>query len=334
MSCVTRTTRTLCRLLLSVVALLAVPAAQAAVASGPLELVAALELVHGKHPGARKDHARGICAAGEFTPAAAGKALSVSPLFAGEPVAALARFSVAGGDPESSEVARTPRGLALQFSLPYGRKLHMSMLSTPVFAAKDPGSYMGLLLAQLPDPVNGKVDAKRLADYRTANPDTKAQPAWLAANAPPWSYATSAYHGIHAFFFVDAAGKQQPVRWKFVPRDGVRGLTAKEMAEAPPAFLTERLVERLAKGPVLFDMVVSLGQPGDTLVDPTVAWPAARRQVTVGTLAITASGGDGCERVSFNPNELSDGIVASEDPVLRMRTATNAVSVGRRVNGR
>lgn len=314
----------------------------AAIASSPLraeeppaqakDFIDAFQGLFGEHKGARKGHAKGVCAAGSFTGSAEAARLFTSPLFSGERRPAQIRFSMAGGNPAVPDATRSPRGLAAQFSLPDDRVHNLATLSTPVFGAATPESFLGLLRASLPGP-DGKPDSAKLAAYRTAHPDTQAQFQWLQGNPPPWSYANAAYFGLHTFHFATAAG-ERAVRWRLQPRDGIRGLTDAELASAPADFLAARLSQQVATAPVQFDWIVTLGQPGDNESDPSRPWPSDRPELNAGTLTITAVGGDACTGLNFDPNVLSEGVRAGDDPILRMRSPAYAISFGKRLSGR
>src|SRR5207245_881798 len=97
------------------------------------EVVAALEAAYGVHPGQRRNHAKGTCALGTFVGISEAAAYSRSALFSGSPVPVVARFSLAGGDPEASDAERSPRGMALEFKLPKGDLQHITMINTPMF---------------------------------------------------------------------------------------------------------------------------------------------------------------------------------------------------------
>lgn len=58
----------------------------------------------------------------------------------------------------------------------------------------------------------------------------------------------------------------------------------------------------------------------------TQLWPQDRETVTVGRLRITDAGGEACDLVNFDPNRL-----ASDDPVLALRSAAYAISQGKRL---
>jgi len=176
-------------------------------------------------------------------------------------------------------------------------------------------------------------DPAKVAAFNAATPETGPQLRWLAANAPPASYAAANYHGISAFQFTNAAGQQNWVRWSFQPVAGTQGLTAEQMQALPDNFLADELRTRVAGAPAVFNMVVQIGEPGDTLTNPTVEWPAERRTVTVGRLTVTGvspDDGGACRAQIFNPLVLPTGIAPSADPTLQARPASYAVSAARR----
>lgn len=299
----------------------------------PEAVVGALEKISGVHAGFRRNHAKGVCAAGQFQATADAKALSASALFSGQSVPVIARFSLAGPNPTVPDTTRNPRAMALQFQLPNGELHQMAMLNTPVFGAATVESFYQRQLADAPDPATGKRDPEKLKAYQAKFPDSQGQTEWLARHNPPPSFAEAAYYSLHAFKFIDAGKRERWVKWRFVPQDGLHFLDDAEMTRLPKEFLAQRLTERTRKGPVRWDMVVSLGQPGDPIDNPSVDWPAERQEVKAGTLTLTRAGGDAvgqCEDINFDPNLLSAGVEPSPDPILAYRSLAYAVSYGRR----
>lgn len=300
------------------------------------QVVQAMENSFGVHPGERRNHIVGTCASGSFVGSPAASAYTRSALFSGAPVPVVARLSLPGGNPGVPDTARSPRGMALEFRLPDGSLQHMTMLSTPVFGAATPATFLADIESRRPDPATGKPDPARIKAFRAAHPDTQAQADYLAQHNPPPSYANSAFFGIHSFVMSNQAQHSTLVRWRFVPVDGERELSDAELQAAPPRFLQQRLIERVAQGPVHWDMVLTLGQPGDTANDPTQQWPADRQQLTVGRLSFdtaSAQAGAPCEAINFDPLVMSDGIAPSSDPVLLFRSPAYAVSFGKRLAG-
>ena len=114
----------------------------------PDQVVSSIEDVFGVTPGERRNHIKGTCATGEFVGVhKAAAAYSRSALFSGRPVPVVARFSLAGGNPKAPDVAKSPRGMALEFGLPKGETQHMTMLNTPVFGAAQPRTFYDLMVA-------------------------------------------------------------------------------------------------------------------------------------------------------------------------------------------
>jgi catalase len=301
----------------------------------PDEVIHSLGDTFGAHPGQRKNHTKGTCAAGDFVATAEAAHLSRSQLFSGLRVPAIVRFSVAGGNPNAADTTKNARGMAIEFRLPKGSLQHMTMLNTPIFGAANPRTFNDMIVAARPDPQTGKPNPENLREFLASHPDALAQSNFLTANNPPPSYASSAFYSIHTFKFIDVGGRTHPVKWRFIPRDGERRLTDSEMIAAPKDFLEQRLIERVSRGPARWDMIVYEGMPGDPEDDATLAWPDTRKHVNVGTLSITqamAQSGAECEKINFDPLVMADGIAPTNDPILLFRSPAYAISFARRLS--
>ena len=327
-------------LLYCLLAGLLIPGTRLAIAAEPEvtanQVVEALEGAFGVTPGQRRNHIKGSCALGEFVGSTEAARYTRSALFSGKPVPVVARFSVAGGNPKVPDTAANARGMALEFRLPGGQLHHMTMLNTPVFGAASPQTFLDLTLATRPDPATGKPDPEKIKAFKASHPDNLAQAQYLANNNPPVSYANSSYFGIHTFKFIDKSGKTTPVRWQFVPRDGEKRLSDEELKAVGPNFLEQALINRVQQGPVLWDMVVSIGEAGDPQDNPTLVWPEARTKIKVGTLSIKAAmsqRGAECEQINFDPLLMADGIAPTNDPVLLFRSPAYAISFAKRLGG-
>jgi Catalase len=302
----------------------------------PAQVINSLEQTFGVHPGQRRNHVKGTCARGNFVGTEAAAKISRSDLFSGKVVPVVARFSVAGGNPNVSDAAPGARGMALEFRLPESNRQHMTMINTPVFGADNPKTFNDMIQASKPDPATGKPDPQKLREFLASHPDAMNQARFLASHNAPESYANSAYFGIHTFRFIDARGTHHPVKWRFVPRDGERALSADALATAPKDFLEQRLIERVKRGPAQWDMVVYVGEPGDPEDNPTLAWPETRNHFVAGTLSITQAtpqAGAECEKINFDPLVMADGIEPTNDPVLMFRSPAYAISFAKRLSG-
>lgn len=315
--------------------LTSLPVAAAGEVSAP-QVVEAIEATFGVTPGERRNHIKGTCAVGEFVGSKEAATYSRSALFSGKPVPVIARFSLSGGNPRAPDTAKSGRGMALEFKLPKGQRHHITMLNTPMFGAANPQTFLDLMLAIRPDPATGKPDPEKIKAFKASHPDNQAQADFLASNNPPTSYANSSFWGIHTFKLIDRKNKATLVRWQFVPQDGEKRLSDEELKSAGANFLEKALIDRAQQGPVRWDMMVSIGQPGDAENDPTVLWPADRKQFKAGTLSISAAKpqkGAECEPINFDPMAMADGIAPTNDPILRFRSPAYAVSFAKRLGG-
>ena len=302
----------------------------------PTQMVNAIEATFGVTPGERRNHIKGTCAVGEFIGAKEAARFSRSALFSGKSIPVTARFSLSGGNPKAPDTAKSARGMALEFKLPDGSLHHMAMLNTPVFGAAQPRTFLDLMVAMKPDQATGKPDPERIKAFKASHPDSKAQADFLSSNNPPSSYANSAYFGIHTFKFINEKDETTLVRWRFVPQDGEKQLDESALKSLPANFLEPALINRAAQSAVKWNMMVSLGEPGDTQDNPTIAWPESRKQIKAGTLSITKAmlqKGADCEKINFDPLVMSKGIAPTNDPILLFRSPAYAVSFAKRLSG-
>ncbi|MCO4321042.1 catalase family peroxidase [Aliidiomarina quisquiliarum] len=297
------------------------------------DLIEVFEKSGGKHPGIRKGHAKGVCAVGEFVGSEQAALYTNSLLFSGATIPAVMRFSMAGQNPIVPDSSRSPRGLGVKFSLPNGGVHHIAMLSTPMFGANSPESFLGLMRAGAPDE-QGKRDPARVAAYRAAYPDTQPQADWLMNNPIPRSYKDVHYYGVHTFFFKNEAGVEVPARYSLEARDGYHGLDETDLDALGNDFLAARLQDELATAPAYFDYYITLAEEGDNLLDPSQTWPEERERVLLGTLKVTTSGGEACTPINFDPNIISAGVRSSDDAVLKIRSPAYAISFARRLTGK
>jgi catalase len=301
------------------------------------QMIDAFEGTFGVHPGQRRNHIKGTCAAGEFVGRADTAAFSRSPLFSGKAIPVVARFSLGGGSPDVPDAAPAPRGMALEFRLDGGAKQHITMIDVPIFAAASPASFRDLLLAAKPDPKTGQPDPEKLKAYAAAHPDSMALNELASRHTPTANFYQTTYFSIHTFKFIDARGTEHPVRWRFVPRDGTKEMTAAEIKAAAHEFLERNLIDRTRKAPALWDMIVYVGEPGDPQDNPTITWPETRKHFIAGTLTITQASpqqkGMDCEPINFDPLVMADGIAPTDDPILRFRSPAYAVSFVKRLSG-
>jgi len=301
------------------------------------EVMSTMEKLNGVTPGARRNHIRGVCVSGIFVGTKSAQTYSRSALFTGENIPFVGRFSLAGGNPNAPDTAKSPRGLAIEFKLPKNTVHHFTMLNVPVFGAAVPQTFLDAMLANLPNADTGKPDPQKIQAFRDMHPDAKPLGEFMAKNNPPVSYINSEFFSIHTFKFIDAKDKTTLVKWRFEPTAGVKRLTDDELKTAPTRFLDDDLTAKLKDGPAKWTMLLTIGEPNDEQNNSTVYWPTDRKEINAGTLTITsatAQQGGSCEQINFDPLAMADGVAPTNDPILLFRSPAYANSYVKRLTGK
>jgi catalase len=294
----------------------------------PADLVDALNGVFGKHAGMRAAHTKGFCMTGTFTPSADAPKLSKAPHFAKQ-VPITARFSLGGGDPNAPDNAQdNVRGLAVKFDLGNGATTDLVTISAPVFFVQTPELFVEFLKTV------GTGDQDKIKAFFAAHPESTRQNAWLMSHPVPASYAGVGYWGVHAFTFTNAAGESTLLKYHLVPEAGDLSLTPDEAKAKGPDFYAAEFKERIAKGPVVFDLMAIHGKKGDATNDPTLRWDDEDNRPTteLGKISIEAVVPEAtCDAGVFLPGNVVDGIAGpTDDPVFAARSPAYIVSLTRR----
>jgi catalase len=295
-------------------------------ALSPDDAIEAIRATGGAQPGCRALHAKGTLYRGTFTATPDAVMFSRASHLDGSTVPALIRFSNGSGNAKQRDGAPGVRGMAVKFTLPDGSTTDVSTQTARLFVSSTPDGFIDLLKAMRP----GLTTPLRMAKHLLFHPRLLgALPLLREANRIPASYATTEYHGLHAFHWVAADGSARFVRYHLVPAAAESYLSVPTARGKDPDFLTDELNTRLEGGPVRFNFRVQVAGPSDSTVDPSAAWQSTQI-VTVGALEITGletereHGGD---IVVFDPMRVTDGIEPSDDPVLRFRTLAYSASV-------
>lgn len=202
-----------------------------------------------------------------------------------------------------------------------------------MFFTRTPEDFIEFMHAQRPDPRTGKPDAAKIGAFLEEHPETLPSVTALQSLPIPSSYAQVTYYAVHVFKFVDGDGTVRPARFHLVPAAGEAAITEDDGARRPPDYLNEEFERRLAAGPVTFYVDLEFAADMDPIEDPTAVWPEGRRRERVAELRITAPAFDlerDGEVLAFDPTRLTDGIEATDDPVLRARSGAYHVSAQRR----
>jgi catalase len=299
----------------------------------PWRMIDTFEQVNGKHPGFRRNHAKGVCFSGYFDSNGQGVVLSKASVFLAGRLPVIGRFALAGGKPDQADAPRTVRSMAVLIKLPTDEEWRSGMNNIPVFAVNSPQAFYELLLASVPDAATGKPDPQKMSAFLARNP-ASAKAMRLIRSAPVSSgFENSTFNSLDAFRFINTDGKATSVRWSMAPVQPFEPLSTTQPAQADPNYLFDALIESIHRGPLQWHLRITVGQPGDPTNDATLPWPTDRQQIDVGTLTIdhiqsedTSTARD----INFDPLVLPNGIVASDDPLLSARSAAYARSFTRR----
>lgn len=296
------------------------------------EVMQAFDDLHGVFPGHRPAHAKGILAAGTFTPTSEAAVLSVAPHFQG-PAQVFVRFSNFAGVPMAADNKpdeASPRGCAVRFQL--GAHKHTDIVahsvdSFPTRTVPEFVEFLHAVKASGPDvphptPIEQFLGShpKALAFVQTPKPI-------------PTSFGRESYFSVSAFKFIDAAGVGRFVRYRILPEAGNEYLSTEEAAAKSANFLMEGLAAQLATGPVNMQLWGQLAEEGDVTDDATTQWPANRQQVLLGVISLTrlvAEDDVDGRRIIFDPIPRVPGIEPSADPLLEPRADVYVLTGKRR----
>ena len=294
------------------------------------QLVDTMNKLWGVHPGFRANHAKGIVATGTFKAAPQAASLSKAVLFAGNGIPVTVRFSDATGIPNipDGSALANGHGMAIKFHLPDGTETDIVLNSLKFFPVSTSAEFRDMLLAIAASPPDAAKPTK-FDEFVAAHPSI---PRALATAQTPDSFADEEYYGINAFVFINDKGNKRAVRYIMSPEKLVH-LEPAEAAKMAPDFLVDELPARVAKSPVTFHLKAQLAGPGDVTKDPSHPWPESNEVVELGVLTIDKPVPDSLDaqkKLLFLPGQLTEGMEASDDPMIDIRNGAYAVSFSRR----
>ena len=206
------------------------------------------------------------------------------------------------------------------------------LFRSPVFPFRTPEGFYEQLFASRPDPSTRQPDPAKMQAFLARHPETAEAQKVIKSQPASSGFGDSTFHSLSAFRFINAVGESTPVRWILTPAQ----LFKTEIAATPSQdknFLFDALIAQIHRRPLQWNLIVIVGQPGDPTNDATIAWPAGREQVIVGTLTLDRVESDDTSTardINFDPLVLPAGIAASDDPILSARSAVYSQSYTRR----
>lgn len=297
-------------------------------------VVAKIRAILGNFAGYRAIHADGRLFRGSFRAFDNARVYSRAAHLQGADVPVTVRLSKGGGDP-FAHFGNTV-GMAVRFYLPNGRHTNLVMLSQELFVVNTLQQLHGMLDAAAPLTAGGPMNKEGLMAFVAKNPNTAAVFKMRAMAPTPAGFAFTAFNSVHAFRWIDQNGRETVVRCHWEPVAGRREGSLQELSSAGAEILFDEFTAALATGPAEWDLVLEFAEPGDPVNDPTALWPPQRRREAVGRLRVSAPITEaeiGDLVMNHDPTVLTDGIEATDDPILQIRRGVYEVSAAGRTGG-
>jgi catalase len=286
--------------------------------------MAVFEQAGGRHPGFRRNHAKGVCVAGWFESNGQAVALSNAAVFKPGRIPIVGRFAISGDMAFQADKPATVRSMALRFMLPGVEEWRTGMNNVPVFVANSAQGFLDEVLASVADPITGKPDPAKMKLFMADHPESVRAIAVIMKTPLSSGFADATYNSLNAFRMINATGKSIPVRWATVPMQPFKSEEAGQTASSDRNYLFDDLIAQLGQHPLLWRLVITIGQPSDPTNDATLPWPADRQQVDAGTVTLDQVSSEEtgrCTDVNYDPLVLPPGIEPSDDPLLGARSA-------------
>jgi catalase len=303
-------------------------------------------------PGRRPVHTIGIGVKGKFVASDVARTYCIAEHFNGQSVDVSVRFSNGLGGLEQHDGWSDVRGMAARFHLRDGTGSDLIATTLGEFFVRNVDDFFkfsevakrepyerrrwwqklgDLLQLKVPprNPYPNETQSVDAGALRYANRHRFSQLGIFQVGliGAPESYARASYHAVHTFWVTGPGAVRRPVRFSWQPVAGVRNT---KLTDVPrDKYLFEELKDRLRRWPARFMLMMTIGEEGDALNDPTKPWPGTRIRIAMGTLTLTEVPEDqdaAGERISFNPCRLAPGIEASNDPILEARLGAYEVS--------
>ena len=295
------------------------------------DLLDQFNTIFSSHPGYRPAHAKGVLLTGTFSPSSEAASLTRAPHISRESTPVTVRFSDSTGLPTipDNDPNANPRGLAIRFHL--ADRVHTDIIghSADGFPTRTGQEFLEFLRAAAsgqskssPSPVEVFLGThpKALAYVQTPKPS-------------PSSFAKEAYFGVTAFRFINKDGVARHGRYRISPAAGIEHPDEAASKSRDANYLFDELTNRVAAGPIRFDILVQIAGERDVVDDATIHWPGDRPLIHFGTVVLTAQASDNelqQQRIIFDPIPRVDGIEPSDDPLLELRAAIYLLSGRRR----
>jgi catalase len=296
------------------------------------DLLKQFDTMFGLHPGFRPAHARGVMLTGTFTPSSEASSLTRAPHITRSSTPVTARFSSSTGLPQipDNDPNANPRGLAIRFHL--AEHVHTDIVghSTDGFPTRTGQEFLEFLRAAASsDP--SKPSPTPIELFLAGHP--KALAFVQTPKPSPSSFARESYFGVTALRFTNKDGVSRYGRYRITPDAGIEHLDDATAKSRGANYLFDELTERIARGPIGFQVLVQVANDNDVVDDATVHWPNERPLINLGRVLLTKPVSEVApeqKKIIFDPIPRVDGMEPSDDPLFELRAALYLLSGRRR----
>ncbi|MGW6174268.1 catalase [Arthrobacter sp. NPDC055138] len=245
------------------------------------------------------------------------------------------RFSTVAGGRDSSEVARDPRGFAVKIYTEDGN-WDLVGNNLGVFFIRDAIKFPDFIHSQKPDPVHFQASvANRAMDFFSQSPESMHMVMLVfSPRGVPADYRHMQGFGVNTYKWVNAAGESMLVKYHWLPKQGVKSLTAEDAANVQAHTLgshTKDLYDAIAAGNFPeWELQVQMMSDDDhpeldfDPLDDTKVWPEEQfPPKAVGRMVLDRNAENFFaenEQIAFGTGVLVDGLDFSDDKMLVGRT--------------
>lgn len=244
------------------------------------------------------------------------------------------RFSTVIGGKDSPETARDPRGFAVKLKTVDGN-WDLVGNNLKIFFIRDAVKFPDMIHAFKPDPVTNRQEPWRFYDFVSNSPEALHMVTWVKS---PWgipaNYREMEGSGVNTYKLVNDEGVAHLVKFHWVPRQGVRNLTAAQAAGIQAndtGHATKDLFEAIERGDFPeWEFCVQLMSDDDhpeldfDPLDDTKRWPEDQFPLLpLGRMVLDRNPDNvfaETEQSAFGTGVLVDGVDFSDDKMLQGRT--------------
>jgi len=254
---------------------------------------------------------------------------------AGKRTETAVRFSTVAGGRDSSEAVRDPRGFAVKMYTEDGN-WDLVGNNLGVFFIRDAIKFPDFIHSQKPDPVTFERQVpNRVFDFVSQTPEALHMITLVfSPRGIPASYRTQQGFGVNTYKWVNAEGETKLVKYHWLPKQGVKSMTAADAAAVQAKELgahTKDLYDAIDRGEYPeWELCVQMMDDHEhpeldwDPLDDTKVWPENLFPVKpVGRMVLDRSPRNffaESEQIAFGTGVLVDGLDFSDDKMLVGRT--------------